>query len=107
TCSQQVLAVLESLVDVACFDDTRQLSGMSAITAHKTLHQFYCAFMQDMHDKRIFMREGEELHKMMRAYQCLGFPDAVGSTDVTHVQWDIAPYMEAVRYNGEEGFPSM
>ncbi|CAM9428849.1 unnamed protein product [Discosporangium mesarthrocarpum] len=32
-------------------------------------------------------------------------PGALGSTDATHVRWDMAPYMEAVHYTGKEGFP--
>ncbi|CAM9968446.1 unnamed protein product [Discosporangium mesarthrocarpum] len=80
---------------------------MSATTAHNTLHQFCCAFMQDMYDKWIVMAEGQELQKVTRAYECLGFPSAVGSTDSTHVRWDMAPYMEAVHCNGKEDFPSI
>ncbi|CAN0203620.1 unnamed protein product [Discosporangium mesarthrocarpum] len=44
---------------------------------------------------------------MTRAYECLNFHGAVGFTDVTNVQWDMAPYMEAVHYNGKEGVPSI
>ncbi|CAM9882615.1 unnamed protein product, partial [Discosporangium mesarthrocarpum] len=64
----QVLAVLQILERGNCFDYIRQLSGMSATTAHKRPHQFCCAFVQDMHDKWIFMPEGEELQKMMRGH---------------------------------------
>ncbi|CAN0260784.1 unnamed protein product, partial [Discosporangium mesarthrocarpum] len=53
------------------------------------------------------MPEGEDLQKMMRAHERLGFPGAVGSTDVTYVLWDMAPYMEAVHNNGKERFPSI
>ncbi|CAM9728489.1 unnamed protein product, partial [Discosporangium mesarthrocarpum] len=88
---QQVLAVPQILGRVNCFDDIRQLSGMSATTAHNTLHQFCCAFAQDMHDKWTFMPEGEELQKLVRAHERLGFPGAVGSTDVAHMRWDMAP----------------
>ncbi|CAM9345159.1 unnamed protein product, partial [Discosporangium mesarthrocarpum] len=35
----------------------------------------------------------------------LGFPGAVGSTDVTHIRWDNAPAGDATYYRGKEGYP--
>ncbi|CAM9767760.1 unnamed protein product, partial [Hapterophycus canaliculatus] len=37
--------------------------------------------------------------------QCdkLGFPGAMGSTDVTHVAWSRPPYNQARSYGGKEG----
>ncbi|CAM9881680.1 unnamed protein product [Discosporangium mesarthrocarpum] len=65
---------------------------MSA-TAHNTLHQFCFAFVKDMVDKWIFVPEGEELQNMMSAYERLRFPGAEGCSVVTHVRWDMAPYI--------------
>ncbi|CAN0342706.1 unnamed protein product [Discosporangium mesarthrocarpum] len=51
------------------------------------------------------MPEGEELQKLMRAYERLGFPDAVGSTDVTHVQWNMAPPSRQCITTARKAFP--
>ncbi|CAN0499498.1 unnamed protein product, partial [Discosporangium mesarthrocarpum] len=37
----------------------------------------------------------------MHMYEAVGFPGAVGSTDVTHVGWERAPISEAVHYMGK------
>ncbi|CAM9541507.1 unnamed protein product, partial [Choristocarpus tenellus] len=83
----QVLSVLQILARGNCFDDIKQLYGISESTAQNTFHRFCECFARDMYSKWIYLPEGEDLGEVMRTYGAVGFPGAVGSTDVTHVRW--------------------
>lgn len=50
-----------------------------------------------MYEEWINLPTGDELERVMRDYEALGFPGAIGSTDVTHVPWDKTPASH-VRY---------
>ncbi|CAN0445729.1 unnamed protein product, partial [Discosporangium mesarthrocarpum] len=99
-----VLAVLQILGGGNCLDDIQQLSGMSQSRAQSTFHHFCKCFARDMYAKCIYVPEGNVLEEVMHMYVAVGFPGAVGSTDVTHVRWERAPISEGVHYMGKEGF---
>ncbi|CAN0345009.1 unnamed protein product, partial [Pylaiella littoralis] len=48
-----------------------------------------------------------ELDKVVGEYEKLGFPCAMGSTDVTHIAWSRCPYNQARSYTGKEGKPTV
>ncbi|CAM9164621.1 unnamed protein product [Discosporangium mesarthrocarpum] len=43
----------------------------------------------------------------MEAFHRLGFTDAVGSADVTHLSWNRCPVVDTRSYKGKEGFPTL
>ncbi|CAM9384052.1 unnamed protein product [Choristocarpus tenellus] len=43
----------------------------------------------------------------MHTYGAVGFPGAVGSTNVTHVRWERAPISDAPFYIGKEGYATI
>lgn len=55
----------------------------------------------------VSLPKGPALHKVMKHYNPLGFPGAVGSVDVTHVHWSCAPYSHRQLYIGKEGFATL
>jgi hypothetical protein len=48
-----------------------------------------------MYDEWIKLPTGEDLDRCMTDYNNVGFPGAIGSTDVTHVPWDKTPVSQA------------
>ncbi|CAN0446626.1 unnamed protein product [Discosporangium mesarthrocarpum] len=97
-----VLAVLQILGRGNRFDDIQELSGMPQSRAQSTFHHFCRCFVRDVYAKWIYVPEGKDL-EVMRMYEAVEFPGAVGSSDVTHVRWERAPTSEGVHYMGKEG----
>ncbi|CAN0329267.1 unnamed protein product [Discosporangium mesarthrocarpum] len=50
-------------------------------------------------------KSDEELQRTMKAYHRLGYTGAVGSTDVTHLNWNKCPVVDTRSYKGKEGSP--
>ncbi|CAM9914719.1 unnamed protein product [Pylaiella littoralis] len=85
------------------------LSWMSSTVVQKTFHKFCKHFATEMYDDHIYLpSDGNgELDKVMGEYEKLGFPGAMGSTDVTHIAWSRCPYNQARSYTGKEGKPTV
>lgn len=90
-----------------CFDTVSELSFISEQRVGQIFHEFCGKFAVHMYDKWIKLPEGEDLARVMRQYAYVGFPGAVGSTDVTHVAWGCTPQSHARSYSGKEGFPTI
>ncbi|CAN0441567.1 unnamed protein product [Discosporangium mesarthrocarpum] len=60
-----------------------------------------------MYETWIFAPVGDDLKKVTNTFGKLGFPDAVGPTDVAHIRWGNAPASHATCYRGKEGYPSI
>ncbi|CAN0410976.1 unnamed protein product, partial [Scytosiphon promiscuus] len=75
-----------------CFDDIPQMGGMSEPTAQRVFHLFTRQFSRTFYSKWVPFPEGETLARIMKDYDDLGFPGAMGSTDVTHIHWAAAPH---------------
>ena len=52
-------------------------------------------------------REGVELQSVMKVYQKMGFPGAVGSVDATHIRWHQCPVEFVHAATGKEKYPSV
>ena len=77
---------------------------MSSAVVQVTFHKFCEHFATEMYDEHIFLPSDEngELGRVMEQYEKLGFPGAMGSTDVTHIGWSRCPYNHARSYTGKE-----
>ena len=51
--------------------------------------------------------EGNELKRVMEVYRQLGFPDACGSMDGTHVRWFSCPKHLTNSCKGKKSYPSL
>eukprot|EP00904_Undaria_pinnatifida_P003324 jgi/Undpi1/12993/HiC_scaffold_7.g02657.m1 len=103
----KVLACLQILSRGNVFADIYHMSFMSFQTVAATFHRFCKYFAAEMYDEYIYLPTGEYLTKVMEQYDRIGFPGAVGSTDVTHIYWGMCPYNQARMYTGKEGKPTI
>ncbi|CAB1110826.1 unnamed protein product [Ectocarpus sp. CCAP 1310/34] len=74
-----------------CFDDVEQLSKMSKSMAQATFHKFCRHFAAEI----------------MGIFHQLGYTGACGSTDVTHIDWNMCPFTLGRSFTGKEGFPTI
>lgn len=98
-----MLACLQILSRGNVFADIYHMSFISVQTVATTFHRFCMYFAAEMYDEHIYLPTGEDLRKVMEQYARIGFPGAVGSTDVTHIYWGMCPYNQARMYTGKEG----
>jgi Plant transposon protein len=104
----KLLSVLYLLGSGCAMRTIASLSGMSEPTVQRTLHKFCKNLCCDMYDEWVKPASTqEELSTVMRSYAAVGFPGAVGSSDVTHVPWDKTPSQKGRHYTGKEGFPTI
>ena len=82
---------------------------MSPAVVHRTFHNICENFAKDLYDEHIYLPSDKNggLDKVMGHYEKLGFPGAMGSTDVTHIGWSRCPYSHARSYTGKEGKPTI
>lgn len=82
---------------------------MSTAVVQGTFHNFCQHFATELYDEHVSLpsQEDGELDRVMEQYEKLGFPGAVGSTDVTHIGWSRCPYNQARSYTGKEGKPTV
>ncbi|CAN0140069.1 unnamed protein product [Pylaiella littoralis] len=84
------MACLTILARGNCFGSIYTLSWMSSAVVQKTFHKFCKHFATEMYDEHIFLPTDE--NGELDRYEKLGFPGAMGSTDVTHIAWGRCPY---------------
>lgn len=75
-----------------CADDIFELSGIAESTVNYIFHQFTSAFVENFYDEFISFPQDEELERVTRTYEELGFPGACGSMDATHVRLHKCPH---------------
>jgi len=103
----QVLAVLYILGRGNYFDDITQMTFMSEKTIQRVFHAFTKRFSRELFSTWVVLPTGADLKKVMNDYDDLGFTGAMGSTDVTHVHWQGAPFSQRRSYTGKEGYPTL
>ncbi|CAM9724983.1 unnamed protein product, partial [Ectocarpus sp. 4 AP-2014] len=103
----KVLACLQILSRGNVFADIYHMSFISFQTVAATFHRFCKYFAEELYDEYIYLPTGEDLRRVMEQYDRIGFPGAVGSTDVTHIYWCMCPYNQARMYTGKEGKPTV
>jgi hypothetical protein len=88
----------------------RQLPTVTNICATDHNH-FFLKFVRSMYNIRheyiSLPKTEEELSAIMRRYEEVGLPGAMGSLDVVHVKWSSCPSGDYNRCKGKEGFPTL
>ena len=64
-------------------------------------------FSEALYDLYVRPPEGEELLVVMERYRRLGFPEAIGSVDSTHVKWSMCSKDDRWLASGKEGYPTL
>lgn len=103
----QVLAVLYVLGKGNSFDDVSQMSRLSVPTVQRIFHAFMERYATDLYATTVVKPTGQALADTMKDFDAAGFPGAVGSTAVTHLHWQHAPYSGRQSYLGREGLPTL
>jgi hypothetical protein len=104
----KVLAVLRILARGTCLDGIAELSGMSKATVNAFFHLWTKTFREKMSAEHVrFPETQEEFDHIMKPYAMVGFPGAVGCTDVVHIWWDKCPTSLVNLYTGKEGYPTI
>jgi hypothetical protein len=104
----KVLAVLRILGRGTCLDGVDEASGISSATINKFFHRWTKKFREEMCGEHVrFPETAEEIKEVMQPYAAVGFPGAIGCTDVVHVWWDRCPASLVNLYTGKEGYPTI
>ncbi|CAM9863685.1 unnamed protein product, partial [Discosporangium mesarthrocarpum] len=90
-----ILTVLQILGRRSCFNDIDIASCIAETAIQALFHTFCKNVAKDMCETWIFAPVGDDLKKVADTLGKLGFPGAVGSTDMTHIRWDNAPASHA------------
>ncbi len=73
--------------------------------------KFFLKFVKYLFDKRadyIYLpRDDLELRAVMKRYEEMGIPGAMGSVDVVHVKWSNCPAGDFNRAKGKQSYPSL
>ena len=102
----KVLGALRTLGRATLHDDVAEISGADAETHRKAFILFIRFVSSHFREEWIREPEGEELEQVVREFQMMGFPGAVGSMDATHVHWRRCPSGATNMHTGKEGFPT-
>ena len=91
-----------------CCDAIKEMSDVPEKTVWWFFKIFLINFPKTLFKDVIrFLREGVELQNVMRVYQKMGFPGAVGSVDATHIRWHQCPVEFVHAATGKEKYPSV
>lgn len=103
----KVLAVLRMLGRGNYLDDISDYTGMGESTVNQMFHKFTERFAREFYPIWVKMPDEEDLKDIMTAYDEVGMSGAMGSMDVTHLHWAVAPYSERPSFIGKEGYPTI
>jgi Plant transposon protein len=104
----KLLAVLYVLGSGVALRTVAELSEISESSVQRALHAFSSGFCATMYDEWIKPpATPEHMKEILKHNAAVGFPGAVGSSDVTHVPWDKTPCQQARHYVGKEGFTTV
>ena len=89
------------------FDDVSQMSRLSVPTVQRIFHAFMERYATELYSAAVVMPTGQALADTLKDFDAAGFPGAVGSTAVTHLHWQHAPFSAREAYLGREGLPTL
>ena len=77
-------------------------------TDHSKFFLKFVHFLWAVRDEYIFLpKDREQLRVVMKRYEEMGLPGAMGSVDVVHVKWSKCPAGDYNRAKGKESYPSL
>jgi hypothetical protein len=107
-CELKVLGVLRILGRGICLDDVEELTNISKTTMHKFFHLWTKKFREHVTPEHVKIPEtAMEIEEVLKPYEAVGFPGAMGCTDVVHIWWDKCPISLTNLYTGKEGYPTI
>jgi hypothetical protein len=104
----KILASLRVLSKGWHFDGIAELSMMDEGTMRVWHHSFLAKFVEEK--RSVFIKyptTDAEAGVIERVFSGLGMPEAVGSTDCTHIPWGRCPAKLSSVFTGKEGFPTV
>ena len=87
----KLLGCLRILGRGAHCDDVAEILSCGTTTVNAMFKSFVKAYSEAFYDVHVYVPEGEELEQVVDDYTKMGFPDCVGSMDVTHLMWKQCP----------------
>lgn len=104
----KVLGALRTLRRGTIHDDVAEMTGAHAETHRRAFIKLIAAVPKLLYSQWVTIPAGdsEELQKILSEYARLGFPNAVGSIDATHIHWARCPAHAANNHTGKEGYPT-
>jgi hypothetical protein len=93
-----------------CYSSFRQIPTLTNIgaTEHTNFFLTFVDFMWSIRDEYIYLpRDEGELRTVMKRYEEMGLPGAMGSVDIVHVKWSNCPSGDYNRAKGKESYPSL
>ena len=91
----KVAASLKYLTSRASFNDIAKLAGLSKTCIRVFFHQWIRFLVTDEYHKHVYLPSGEELGRVLKTYENLGFPGCAFSTDGVHIYWGKCPTLWA------------
>ncbi|CAN0375259.1 unnamed protein product, partial [Ectocarpus sp. 4 AP-2014] len=98
-----ILAVLRLLGRGNYFDDVSEFTGMGEATVDHLFHQFTERFARELYPIWVNMPNQAELKGIMKAYDEVSMSGAMGSMDVTKINWTVCPSSDRPSFTGKEG----
>jgi hypothetical protein len=102
----KVLGALRTLGRATLFDDVAEMSGADESTHRKAFYECIKFIRTRFEAEWIKLPEGEELIKIMKEFELLGFPGCIGSMDATHIHWIRCPAGATNNHSGKEKRPT-
>lgn len=87
----KVMICLRILARGNVYDDIAEMSGLGLSTVASIYLQFINNFVKEFFTEFVSPPEGRELEEVMKIYEVLGPPGAIGSMDCTHIDWGRCP----------------
>jgi hypothetical protein len=104
----KILGVLRRLGRGGSFDECWDGSSMSEHTSRDFFYDFCSRFSQTFYSEYVTIPTSrEDIDRIKRTYEKLGFPGAVGSIDAVHVRWDKCPASYRSACKGKEPYPTL
>jgi hypothetical protein len=92
----------------ASSDTTEEMSKISPRTQDKFTIAFLSALVKHSFNAWVCLPTSKDLAFVMKVYETMGFPGAIGSFDCVHVAWGRCPAGEqAACYNGKQDGPTL
>jgi hypothetical protein len=87
----KVMICLRILARGNVYDDIQEMTGIGNSTVASIYLQFVNNFVNCYFQEFVSPPEGDDLEDVMKIYEVLGLPGAIGSMDCTHIDWGRCP----------------
>jgi hypothetical protein len=104
----KILGALRCLGRDECSDTTEEMSKIGPRTQDKFTIAFLSALVKHRFDSWVCLPTGKDLAFIMKVYETMGFPGAIGSFDCVHFAWGRCPAgLQSACDNGKQDGPTL